>query len=329
MLRHWVNFGLLFSFLTLAASGLLAYLQPFSLVTTRVHLVFGALPLALVVLHLLSRIPYFASRTVGKNASKRMLTTIVLSWTALLALTLWGLWPAKPLLAASYEARHRAAIVRPSPLAGIAELDGGQRLVGRQPDEKADTAVSLLLRFGDRADPPPAIAVWAETTTGSMIETLYLDSRLAYSEDVTWQGVETKRHQLLPIWRPRHTLVSGVDPNGAVDAFTAATPSHAFSLDQYLESGKEGRFVLCVEVNALGDANEAFGDEKLGQPSLLYTAYVDASEGPKYQLLELTAHGGEAIKAGTLNYDFEGITTARDLCDLLLAHVEKFDKKDR
>lgn len=322
MFRHWVNFGLLFSFLTLATSGLLAYLRPFSLVTTRVHLVFGLLTLVLVVLHLVSRVPYFKSRTVAKSASRRMLLTIAASWIALLGLSLWGLWPAKPIQAGSYESRHKADIVRPSPLAGIARLESDQRLVGRQPGEEADTAVSLLLRFGDQAEPPPAVAVWAETPTGSMIETLYLDTEVAFAEEVNWQGVDTRRHQLLPIWRHKYTLVSGIDPHGEVDAFTAATPSHAFTLDQYLQSGKEGRFVLCVEVNAVRDANEDYSDPKLGQPSLLYTAYVDASEGAKYHLLELTAHGGEAIESGTLNYGFDGIDSARQLIDLLLAHTE-------
>jgi hypothetical protein len=321
MFRHWVNFGLLFSFITLAASGLLAYLQPFSLVTTRVHLVFGLLTLILVVLHLASRVPYFKSRTVGKTASRPMVLTIAASWIALLGLSLWGLWPAKPIQAGSYESRHKADIVRPSPLAGIAKLEGDQRLIGRQPDEEADTAVSLLLRFGEKAEPPPAVAIWAETPTGSMIETLYLDTKLAFAEKVNWQGVTTRRHHLLPIWRHKYTLVSGIDPNGEVDAFTAATPSHAFTLDQYLVSGKDERFVLCVEVNAVGDANQAYPDESLGQPSLLYTAYIDPSEGSKYRLLELTAHGGEAIESGTLNYDFEGIDSARKLIDLLLAHT--------
>lgn len=329
MLRHWVNFGLLFSFLTLAVSGLLAYLQPFSLVTTRVHMVFGGLTLLLVFLHLVSRVPYFKAQTVGKKASRGLLITITVSWGALLVISLQGVWPAKSLMAGSYESRHRVAIVRPSPLAGIAELSGGQRLVGRQPGKDADTAVSLLVRFGDKAHPPPALAIWAESTTGSMIETLYLDQELAYSEDVRWQGRETKRHHLLPIWRHRHTLVTGVDPNGEVDAFTAATPEHAFTLDQYLDSGKEERFVICVEVNMLGDTNEAYDDELLGQPSLLYTAFVDASEGANYQLLELTAHGGEAIESGTLNYDLEGITSARGLIDLLLLHVGKVGKQER
>lgn len=319
MLRHWVNFGLLFSFLTLAGSGLLAYFQPFSLVTTRVHLVFGLLTLFLVVLHLVSRVPYFQARITGRQASRTMLLTTLLVWGSLLALSIYGLWPAKPLQAASYEARHRAEIVRPSPLAGFVDAEGS-RLLARQPGEAADTAVSLLVRFGDAAAAPPAVAVWAETTTGAMIETLYLDSKLAYSKDVEWQGVATRRHQLLPIWRHKYTLVSGVDPLGEVDAFTATTPTHAFTLDQYLKSGESGRFVLCVEVNAVGDPNEAYPDPELGQPSLLYTAYIDPANDSKYQLLELTAHGGEAIQSGTLNYDFEGIDSALQLIDLLLAH---------
>jgi hypothetical protein len=320
MLRHWVNFGLLFSFLTLAVTGLLSYFQPFSLVTTRVHLVFGLLTIFLVALHLLSRVPYFHARTTGRQASKAMLFTTLLVWGSLLTLSLYGLWPAKPIQEASYESRHKTSIVRPSPLAGFIDVGEGTRVLARQPGKEANTAVSLLLRFGEAVQQAPAIAVWAETTTGSMIETLYLDSRLAYSEDVQWQGVATSRYKLLPIWRHKYTLVSGVDPLGEVDAFTAATPTHAFTLDQYLKAEASGPFILCVEVNAVGDSNEAYPDPQLGQPSLLYTAYIDPENESKYRLLELTAHGGEAIESGTLNYDFEGIESARQLIDLLLAH---------
>ena len=326
MLRHWVNFGLLFSFFTLAVTGLLAYLLPFSISTTRIHLVFGLLTVVLVLAHVVVRVPYFKSRLQGAKASRMTVGLIAAAWLALLAVSLWGLWPAQPVMAASYESRHKREIVRSSPLAGLVDLDGENRLMARRPGEGADTAVSLWLRFGEQAEPPPAVAIWAETPTGSLIETLYLDNELAFSEDVSWQGVEVRRHQLLPIWRHRYTLLSGVDPTGKVDAFTAATPSHAFSLEQYLDSDKGGRFVLCVEVNALGDANEAYPDETLGQPSLLYTAYVDAAEGPAYHLLELTAHGGEAAKSGALHYDFTGIDSAKRLIDLLLAHTERIER---
>lgn len=320
-MRHWVNFGLLFSFLTLMVTGVLAYMRPFSIVTTRVHIIFGVLTILLVLLHLVVRTRYFTGKLSGKTASRGMLAGILLAWCGLLALSLGDIWPARQVLAASYESRHRAKIVRSSPLAGFLETDKTHRFVARHPGPEADTAVSLMLRFREGLEAPPAIAVWAETSTGTLIETLYLDEALAYSEAVEWQGIQTQRHKLLPIWRHRHTIISGVDPHGQIDAFTGATPSHSFSLEQYLAVEGESGFVLCVEVNAAGDANAAFPDTALGQPSLLYTAYIKPSEEPAYALMELTAHGGEAEHGGSLAYDFEGIDSARHLIDLLLART--------
>ena len=115
--------------------------------------------------------------------------------------------------------------------------------------------------------------------------------------------------------------MSGIGPDGKADATTGATASHQFSLDQYLTTGKENKFVVCVEVNAPADPNQAWTDAQLGQPSLLYTALVDVDADVRYAILELTAHGGEAIESGTLNYDFEGIGSARQLIDLLLLHT--------
>jgi len=198
-------------------------------------------------------------------------------------------------------------------------VGASHRFVARQPAEDADTAVALMVRFRDGLENPPAMAVWAETSAGIIIETLFLDETLAYAEDVEWQGLKTRRHRLLPIWRHKHTTVSGVDPHGQVDAFTASTPEHAFTLDQNLRLDGESGFVLCVEINAVGDPNEAFPDPDIGQPSLLYTAFIQPGRGNPYALLELTAHGGNAEANGELDYNLEGIGTARELIDLLLA----------
>ena len=68
-MRHLVNFGLLFSFSALAVTGVLAYLEPFSLTVTQIHILAGSVTLVLVLLHLLSRLPYFKSRvSKGKQA---------------------------------------------------------------------------------------------------------------------------------------------------------------------------------------------------------------------------------------------------------------------
>ena len=182
--------------------------------------------------------------------------------------------------------------------------------------------LSLYISFDEAIQEPPTIAVWAESTTESMIETLYIDPRLAYAEKPNWGGSKTPRVEILPIWRHRYTLISGIDPNGEIDAFTQATPTHRFSLDSFLKLDGAKEFVLCVEINVPGDPNEAYHDAKLGQPSLLYTAYIDLESPQPYALLELTGHSAGAEVNGAIQYDLDGITTAKQIVDLLLAKTE-------
>jgi hypothetical protein len=326
-MRHLVNFGLLFSFLTLAATGVMAFVRPFSLVSTRVHIVFGLVSLVLVGLHLASRVGYFRSQiraSVAQRAGIRrpVLLGIAGGWLLLLVIALRGWEPSQLLIDQSYEARRRAEIVRTSSLVGFQDPRTHRRLIARAPGGRADVALSLTIRFGEGFAVPPSAAVWAETTTGAMIETLYLDESLAFSDTPMWGGKRTPRHHILPLWRHRYTLVSGIDPTGEVDAFSAATPTHSFTLDDYLELGEDRSFVLCVEVNAPGDLNQQFPDPHVGQPSLLYTAYLELDSDQPYALLELTGHGGGARDSGAIHYDFDGITTAKNLIDLLLVKIE-------
>jgi len=321
-MRHIVNFGLLASFCTLATTGVLAYGLPFSLDTTRVHIVFGLATVALVALHLVSRVKYFKTQLSFQSSagvSKKAFAAVLLGWGALLAVALVDMPPATWLVAQSYESRQRAAIVRPSSLAGFQNLPDNRLVVARAEGEESDVGVALYVGFRESLDEIPVSAVWAETTAGTMIETLYLDPRVAYSEAPDWQGKPTPRNQMLPIWRNRYTAVSGVDPSGEIDSNSGATASHSFSLNDYLELGEEESFVLWVEVNAAGDTNEHYTDPHLGQPSLLYSAYIELDSPQPYVLLELTGHGGGAESSGAIQYDLEHHTTAKELVDLLLA----------
>ena len=199
-------------------------------------------------------------------------------------------------------------------------------LVARAPKDEANVGASLSIRFKDALTELPSIAVWAETPRGAMIETLYIDPRIAYSDNPNWGGEKTPRNHILPLWRHRHTLVSGVDPSGKVDATTGATQTHSFSLDRYLQTGEDSSFVFCVEVNLPKDTNESFPDPHIGQPSLLYTALVDMDTDQRYAILELTGHGGGAEKNGAIQYDLEGFDSAKQLVDLLLAHTQPIDR---
>ncbi|MGI6301723.1 MAG: hypothetical protein ACOX52_11800 [Verrucomicrobiota bacterium] len=323
-MRHHVNFGLLFCFVTLALSGAMAFLRPFSIVTTRIHIVFGVVTIGLVGLHLLGRARYFRNQLAWRNPKRSSLPPLhllgmILAWGLLLA-TAWLEWaPVPTLIRQGYEAKHRAEIVRTSPLAGFLDPELHIRTVARQPGPDADVALSLTIVFQDPELPAPSIAVWTESTTGSMIETLYIDSTLAFSEEPVWGGRPTPRNHILPLWRNRYTLISGVDPKGEIDAFTGTTPSHSFTLDDYLNLGENEAFVLCVEVNAPHDPNPAFPDPHIGQPSILYTAYIEPDADQKYAILERTGHGGGAEENGAIQYNLDDLTTAGHLVDLLLA----------
>ncbi len=323
-MSHVVNYGLLFSFITLAVSGVMSFLRPFSQVTTRIHIVFGLLTLILVGCHLAARLPYF-KRTLQSTPRQRggrlRILGVGLVWLALLAVAVTGWAPAESLIRLGYEARKHAIIVRESPLTGIAE--GAAALtIAREPSPEADIGISLTVRLNEQLEDLPALAVWAESSSGALIETLYLSGSLAYTDTPDWNGRPTPRHHILPIWRHRYTLLSGVDPNGAVDAVSGATNSHQFTLDSYLVTGEDKSFVLCVEVNAPADPNDAYPDPHLGQPSLLYTAYIKADPESRYVLLELTGHGGGAETGGAIQYDLETCTTAQEIIDLLLVRID-------
>jgi len=320
-MRHLVNFGLLLSFLALATTGAMAFFLPFSIVTTRVHVVFALATALFVGLHLLSRLKYFRGRLKlnGRpSASQWLLAGLLAGMAVVLVAAIAGWPPVELLIAQGHEARHRAEVVRASPRAGFLDTADHRRIIGRVPGDDADVALSLTIGFTKDLDALPSIAVWAETSTGTMIETLYLSQELAYSNTPQWGGAATPRHHVLPIWRHRYTMVSGIDPEGELDVVTAATPTHSFTLDDYLILGEEKSFVLCVEVNAPADPNEQYPDPHVGQPSLLYTAYIEPDGSQSYALLELTGHGGGAEKSGAIQYDLDGFTTARQLIDLLL-----------
>lgn len=324
-MRHVVNIGLLFTFLALAITGVMAFVLPFSITTTRVHIIAGLTTTILVAGHVIGRLPYFRKQFAkeGANISRGKLATLIVAWGGIVATAIIALPPSTWLMNQGYEARHRREIVRASSLVGFGEPTSHSKLIARQTQGTNSQHLSLYLGFRKSLEKLPAVAVWAETTAGTLIETLYLPPELTYADKVKWQGMLTQRNHLLPIWRNRYTAVSGIDGDGKVDAVTGATDTHSFALDKYLVPGEGQKFILCVEVNAPADPNEKFPDEKLGQPSLLYTAYIKLDADQRHYILELTAHGSGAEQSGNLQYDLEGFTTAKALVDLILSKIEK------
>jgi hypothetical protein len=362
-LRHFVNIALLLFFATLLVSGLLRFLAPFSLVTTRVHIVFGIGVAVLVALHLVERTKYFKQilglgkkRSVSQTkaqASKRqvplrMLSAVIGLWLVLLVAALWDYPPASSLISLSYESRHRRAIFRPDPKAVFQPVKDGAR-VKRATASDANLLVELewgpafesLYRRASLpfADARPQIAVWAESQNGSLIETLFLSERVAYREQLEWAGHPMRRVHVLPVWRHRYTLKTGVTPDGEIDAYSGATPEHSFSLHNNLKTEGEP-FYLYIEINAPKDPNSFFNSEQnsdkpgymkpgIGQPSVIYGAYIEPKQDKQYLLLDLIGHGGSTNKQdGNIHYETAQLTSAKQLVEKILVRVTRTETSE-
>ena len=326
-MRHLVNFGLLFSFSALSVTGVLAYLRPFSITVTQIHIIAGFITLVLVLMHLLARLPYFKNR-ISKGKQGASLRIQVILFGTVFGFLVYGsvssIPPASWLIDNSYEHRNSSQIVRSSSLVGFQDPEPHRKWIVRKSQDDNGSGLSIYLSFQEELNPMPSIAVWAESTTGSMIETLFLEQSLAYSEVPLWEDYKTQRSHILPLWRHRYTLLSGIKPSGEVDAVSGATESHQFALDPYFEKDKGNEFILCVEINAPEDITEKFSDPILGQPSLLYTSLIDVDREDPYYLLELTGHGGgDALETGNVQYDLDLIGSAKGMKDLFMAKLEK------
>jgi hypothetical protein len=346
-MKHYVNFALLFSFSILVVSALLRFFQPFSLITTRIHIVFGSFVLVLVALHLTSRLTYFPrmirhGRKGGGSKSLRLLLLPLITCAYLSSASFLSWWPVPQLLGLGHEVKNRSIIFRPEEGSVARSIDRETQLK-RQTSTEASIIVEI--EWGDAFDhvaefptpftgARPQIGVWAETSVGSLIETFFVSEESAFSETVEWEGNERRRVDILPIWRHQFTLASGVEPDGDIDTYSGATPEHSFSVERYIDEDPEG-FYLSVEVNVPNDSNEFYHADQeetadgytfpgVGQPSIFYSAYIDPNEPKKYYLMEFVGHGGSSSQqSGDIYYDSSQLTSARELIEKILVRIER------
>ena len=93
-------------------------------------------------------------------------------------------------------------------------------------------------------------------------------------------------------------------------------------MDESLAGGAESSIIICLEINAFGDPNEAYPDPRLGQPSIFYaTDRIDLDGEDSYFLMHRVAHGGNAVESGDRFYNFDEITTGGDLIEKVLVRV--------
>lgn len=298
---------MLLNFIVLVITGVMRFAQPFNLAVTRVHMLCGFAITVLIGFHIIGRLRQMKTMVKGRNGFHLTPVMITLVLCGIYWSAAWYAWPgAKQIVDLSYEARNKNVILRER-----------QNVVGNVAEESVHTfklateksSIDVALSWTPLGkEAKKTVAIWAETKSGSMIETLFISEDLRFSEDTPWEGNQVKRGEILPIWRNRYTAVSGIGPDGLQDAVSGPTKNHKFDLKNNL-TGPEA-FVIYVEINAASD----------NQPSVLYAALIDPASPNPYTLLSLLGTGEDAFKSGSINYELGGLTTAKNLVDKILVH---------
>ncbi|MGC6423466.1 MAG: DUF4405 domain-containing protein [Lentimonas sp.] len=349
-MSHFVNLSLLFFFSTLVFSGLSRFFLAFDLVITRVHITFGFGMLMFVGLHLMGRGKYFMNLAKNRGSKKKtgmknpiiLFSSVIIFWGYFLAASIYNWEPVKTIVDQSYESKHQRAIFRNNARTAFVPVKDGVQV---KRETQTDASIRLELEWG--AEFPdeggsgqaldgryPQIAIWAEAEDGTVLETFFVSQAAAYGNEFKWGGKTFSREQVLPVWYSRYKDILGQAPAPEdVDGVTSSTPIKDFSMETYLKY--QGiPFSVYVEINAPNDPNQMFHHEQdegsdtyttegIGQPSIIYEAFVFPDDDRRYFLLDLAGHSGSSKQVnGEIFYDLEDITTAKNIVEKILMQIE-------
>jgi len=291
------------TFLVMAATGVLAFVRPFSPQVVGLHALMGFGFIALIAVHAWNNRGHLA-----KYSQRRQLW-LPAAIVALLSAILY-LQPG-PI----------AAVLRLSPNRGPAKDSfsaGGGGMVYRY-DPAPGYRMTLDIRAGESYDPasPPRIAIWLENQSSYHIKTLHASA----TDD---------RDALLPYWAYKvaaYEKAKGEAESGPpIDAVSAPTQNDSFDpADYILPSDVKDTmpYELLVEINQPGDAHGSLGD----QPSLVYSVQIDNRRPATFQLLRIAgsprAETIDGEEKWSIYYLDESLGSALKLIDSALLTIER------
>jgi len=285
------------TFLVLAVTGIVAFVQPFSLGVIGLHALMGFVFVALIALHVLnngrSLISYLSSSTFW----------MALAATAALTLLFWR---------------------QPAPVATVLRWSGnlGPALERFEMNEDGLTfhyspspqyRLQLTVKPGPAylTSPPPQVAIWLENQGGYHIKTLLAPDT----------GDQT------PYWSFKHAgweaaKLEAETSDATIDAVSSPTPNGSFDPADYILPDHEADatpYSLLLEINQPDD----------GQPSLVHSVEIDNRLPRSFQLLELRgypkreADDPDGKEIWGLYYVDGSFTSALDLIDSALLTIDR------
>ena len=292
----------------MAVTGVIAFIQPFSIEIIGLHALTGFLFIGVVAGHI------FNNSVALKKYIKSPVIIGVIGVTIFTTLRFY---------------------YQPAPIKKILGLSGnlGPALDLFEMDEKGmtykytpDPGYKMLidLRTGPAYDleNPPRVAVWLENQSLYHIKTLYVSDTPDSREQLPYWAFKVKGWEQAQ----KEAEEKNLSLEDSVDAVSEATTNGSFDPADYIlptEQNASMPYRVMIEVNQPNDPSSKLDD----QPSLVYEVEVDNYDPYTFQLLELV--GFPVLEKDTekeewyLSYADETIESAFEIVDSVLLQIDR------
>ena len=292
----------------MAVTGIIAFIQPFSIEIIGLHALTGFLFIGVVIGHI------FNNSFALKKYIKSPVVLGVIGVTIFTTLLFY---------------------YQPAPIKKILGLSGnlGPALDLFEMDEKGmtyryspDPGYKMLidLRTGPAYDlkNPPRLAAWLENQSLYHIKTLYVSDTPDNREQLPYWAFKVKGWEKAQ----KEAEEKNLSLEDSVDAVSEATANGSFDPADYIlptEQNASMPYRVMIEVNQPNDPSSKLDD----QPSLVYEVEVDNYDPYTFQLLELV--GFPVLDKDTekeewyLSYADESIESAFEIVDSVLLQIDR------
>jgi len=310
--RSFVSLLTAFSFVVIAATGILAFVRPFSIQVVGLHALMGFVFILVIVLHVVNNF-----RPLSRYMQTRVLWMTLAVTAALTALFLWQPGPIRSILSHSQNL---------GPAIDQFELkdNGLVYHYGPAPEYK----MALTIRAGKAFDAktPPHVAIWLENASFYHIKTLHeptdeISGRTALPYwDFKVRGWEEAKRKVADSGKAlgEQDLKERLE----VDGTSGATQNSSFDPADYIVPADPDNpmpYRLLIEVDQPDD----------DQPSLVYSVEIDNADPRAFQLLDLVGYPKreEDDKNGkemwALYFVDEQVDSALELIDSALLTIDR------
>ena len=292
----------------MAVTGIIAFIQPFSIEIIGLHALTGFLFIGVVVGHIFNNsvalTKYIKSPVVLGVIGVTIFTTLLFYYQPA---------PIKKILGLSGNL---------GPALDLFEMDEKGMTYKYTPDPGYKMLIDLRTGPAYDLNNPPRLAVWLENQSFYHIKTLYVSNTPDNREQLPYWAFKVKGWEKAQ----KEAEEKNLSLEDSVDAVSEATANGSFDPADYIlptEQNASMPYRVMIEVNQPNDPSSKLDD----QPSLVYEVEVDNYDPYTFQLLELV--GFPVLEKDTekeewyLSYADESIESAFEIVDSVLLQIDR------